>query len=52
MSRPLAATTEQALRALGIDPQVIAHRALPFFEDIDPSLLVIAETTKPAKPIG
>jgi len=40
---PSAATTE-ALRALGIDPQVIAHRTLPFFEDVDPSHLVIAET--------
>jgi len=49
MSHSPSAATTKALRALGIDPQVIAHRTLPFFEDVDPSLLVIAETDETGK---
>jgi len=41
--------TDQILRELGIDPAVIAARSLPFFEDIDASQLVVAETDETGK---
>lgn len=44
MSPSLHPPTATALRELGIDPEVIATRTLPFFEDVDPAKLVIAET--------
>jgi|SRR5471030_270250 len=49
MSLPMAAPTEQALRALGIDPEVIAARTLPFFADVDPVELVVAEIEEGGK---
>jgi D-alanyl-D-alanine carboxypeptidase len=49
MSQRIAPATEHALRALNIDPQVIAHRTLPFFDDVNPDLLVIAETDDSGK---
>ncbi|SRR5471030_152983 len=41
--------TEQALRELGINQTVIAHRTLPFFEDIDEALLVVADIDENGK---
>ena len=40
----LKARTVQILQALNIDPQVIAHRTLPYFEEVSEHLLVDAET--------
>ncbi|MCR9002911.1 M15 family metallopeptidase [Rahnella aquatilis] len=40
----LKAQTEQILRGLHIDPAVIAHRTLPYFEDVSEHLLVETET--------
>ncbi len=39
----LKAQTLQWLRDLNIDPQVIAHRTLPYFEEVSEHLLVDAE---------
>ena len=39
----LKAQTLQRLRDLNIDPQVIAHRTLPYFEEVSEHLLVDAE---------
>lgn len=41
--------TEQVLRELSIDPRVIATRTLPFFDDVDEALLVVAETDETGK---
>lgn len=41
--------TEQILRELSIDPAVISARMLPFFDDVDESLLVVAETDETGK---
>jgi|SRR5471030_402798 len=41
--------TEQILRELSIDPQVIAGRTLPFFDDVDEALLVVAQTDENGK---
>nr|WP_314523483.1 M15 family metallopeptidase [uncultured Rahnella sp.] len=40
----LKSQTEQILRELHIDPAVIAHRTLPYFEEVSEHLLVEAET--------
>ena len=39
----LKAQTLQRLRDLNIDPQVLAHRTLPYFEEVSEHLLVDAE---------
>lgn len=40
----LKARTDQKLRELNIDPAVIAHRTLPYFEEVSEHSLVDAET--------
>lgn len=40
----LKARTEQMLRDLNIDPMTLAHRTLPYFEEVSEHLLVDVET--------
>src|SRR5471032_1687611 len=49
MSLSIPVPTDRALRRLGIDPDVIAGRTLPFFADIAPAELVVAEIEEGGK---